>query len=1498
MSSVGAPYEYLERYLGVWTGSELIVVGLGYLRKAARYNPTTDTWAPVSLLGAPSDRYGSSVLWTGAEMIVWGGTFNSTPLNDGVRYNPSTDSWKPLNMQGTPTGRSDHSAVWTGSEMLIWGGQGVGGPLADGARYNPATDSWALLPSAPGVPGRAGHGAVWTGMEMIVWGGANSTSLRDGARYSPNSNSWRPMQSPLRLAPRIRPHVLWTGSGMLAWGASTADPNDVGIYFPASDSWTEYYQPSPLANHSAVWTGSQMLVWGSGVGFTYSLSSDTWAPFSDNGPLSQRTGHTAVWTGTEMIVWGGYQLDFAGRRINLGDGARFNPSTGLWALLPTGGAPSPRSGHSSVWTGTEMIVWGGDQGGARYNPATNSWAPLSSVDAPSGCGCTAVWAGNEMLVWGASNFGGRYNPVLDVWREISPSGAPAPSPDYLVVWTGAEMLVWNPVTSTPGVGAGGRYDPSGNVWRPMPITGGPTGVQRGSTAVWTGSEMIIWGPFYSESSFPTGGGARLNPSFNSWGTVATAGAPIARYTHSSVWTGNEMIIWGGNVYGPLTNSGGRYTPPSVPTATPTVTRTPTPTRTPLLVTATPMATADASGVPWQVSDQPPQVRGRAFSSMIWTGSEFLMWGGYFPGEGPTPIDTYFNDGIRYNPSTNRYSLLPTEGAPSPRAGQSALWTGSEMLIWGGVDADFYLTDGARFDPATNRWQPITQSGAPSARLDQTAVWTGSEMIVWGGSLYQTSLNTGARYDPRTDQWLPVPTVNAPTARTLHSAVWTGAEMLVWGGGAELPSPGAFSDGGRFNPSTGVWTAIPAAAGSSAARLRHTAVWTGSEMYIWGGLAFLNTQSGTFQVALNDGLRYDPISNAYVPVPGAATVTPRAYHAAAWTGMHLIIWGGFVGNGSSARYLADGARYDPATSTWTALSGLGAPDARALFATAWTGTELAIWAGENGISSFNDGSRYLPATDTWVRMASAPPPQTIPAPPYISPVSVWTGREVIVWAHEYCASCENPSIEVGARYSPSTNSWTALPRRGSGASDNQQIAVWTGTEMIVWGTDRQEYSFRPPVGGRYNPTTDRWTPISQLNIPTYRDNAVILWTGTEMIVWGETDSSRVNTGGRYRPSTDTWSTMSTTGAPVATNNMNQGIWTGSELIVWTHSAQESGRYNPSTDTWQPISQVGAPNPRRNASVLWTGAEMIVWGGLADGTTYHYLNDGARYNPETDTWLPMRLNGAPTARADHRAVWLGSEMLILGGENPFGVKQNTAARYNPSTDAWSAMISNELFATKPWVWTGTELLWRTTTPPEQIWRYRPLAQSPLTATITPSLTPPSSSTPTVTRTTTVTPTPQPQLRGAIDMPVRATAPNARLVVELSVMLTGTGSSTGSYQYGAVTNQFGRFTVAPVPTGSFDVRVKFAQSVSREVKGVTVAPGSQPQLEFGALTFGDANNDDRVSAGDFTELKTQFGVDTSCATVMPVATPCADFDASGRVTASDFTILKQSFGVTGPN
>lgn len=107
-----------------------------------------------------------------------------------------------------------------------------------------------------------------------------------------------------------------------------------------------------------------------------------------------------------------------------------------------------------------------------------------------------------------------------------------------------------------------------------------------------------------------------------------------------------------------------------------------------------------------------------------------------------------------------------------------------------------IAGGCLYDNWTT--SPGLSSTTPRARDFHTAVWTGSEMIVWGGFDVDsaTSFNTGGRYTPATDTWVATSTVGAPSDRSLHTAVWTGSQMIVWGG---LGSRGILNTGGRYTP---------------------------------------------------------------------------------------------------------------------------------------------------------------------------------------------------------------------------------------------------------------------------------------------------------------------------------------------------------------------------------------------------------------------------------------------------------------------------------------------------------------------------------------------------------------------------------------------------------------------------------------------------------------------------------------------------------------------------
>ena len=58
--------------------------------------------------------------------------------------------------------------------------------------------------------------------------------------------------------------------------------------------------------------------------------------------------------------------------------------------------------------------------------------------------------------------------------------------------------------------------------------------------------MIVWGGRSEIDSVVYDDGFRYDPANDAWTPIAREGAPAARWAHSVVWTGSEMIVWAGH----------------------------------------------------------------------------------------------------------------------------------------------------------------------------------------------------------------------------------------------------------------------------------------------------------------------------------------------------------------------------------------------------------------------------------------------------------------------------------------------------------------------------------------------------------------------------------------------------------------------------------------------------------------------------------------------------------------------------------------------------------------------------------------------------------------------------------------------------------------------------------------------------------------------------------------------------------------------------------------
>jgi N-acetylneuraminic acid mutarotase len=347
-------------------------------------------------------------------------------------------------------------------------------------------------------------------------------------------------------------------------------------------------------------------------------------------------------------------------------------------------------------------------------------------------------------------------------------------------------------------------------------------------------------------------------------------------------------------------------------------------------------------------------------SAVWTGTHMIVWGRDEP-DGETGV------GGRYDPATNSWSPVSIRNAPTSRYAHVAVWTGRQMLVWGGSDdkRTSYVNTGGRYDPLYDTWTPMSVVDAPTRRYYPTAVWTGKEMLVWGGYDLRTLFDSGGRYDPATDTWRPMSATLAPQGRWFHTAVWTGARMIVWGGYGGYPT--LLGSGGSYDPATDTWSRI-SSRGAPTARKHHVALWTGDRMILWGGAT---EEIGTNPPA-NDGGLYDPATDSWKPMSLVRAPEGRAGPIAVWTGSQMLIWGGH-GGARPGGPLESGARYSPAKDSWAPLTHDGEPPGRTQATGVWIGDGMLIWGGSRLQNSRLDTSRrdYTPSAFGGFYRASAP-----------------------------------------------------------------------------------------------------------------------------------------------------------------------------------------------------------------------------------------------------------------------------------------------------------------------------------------------------------------------------------------------------------------------------------------------------------------------------------------------------------------------------------------------
>jgi hypothetical protein len=367
----------------------VLVVGLLAPSSSAVTNRSTATstspaprWRPLA--SAPIDgRLSAGTVWTGDEMIVWGG-FTRGPRGrfevnrDGAAYDPTTDGWRRIaNAPAGVRGGGGSAAAWTGELAIFWAGNSPDGP-ARGAVYDPAGNAWRKLPEGPLGP-RESYVSAWTGHELLIVGGTSGDGFAApvAAAVTPDGR-WRLLPALNALEALIPSGVIWDGERAFITGlwfhcpelGSTCTDAEwlVLTYDPATDAVETLDPPVSVALRVVGWTGSEVAFVTSGTRsriFLYDPATEVWRS-GGRGPCALARGGQLAWLGDRLVQ------ACEGRRLQ-----RYDVGRDTWSVIHAGDSPFNRfTGSAIAWTGKRLIAWSG-VAFRRFNPTPNVGARIT-----------------------------------------------------------------------------------------------------------------------------------------------------------------------------------------------------------------------------------------------------------------------------------------------------------------------------------------------------------------------------------------------------------------------------------------------------------------------------------------------------------------------------------------------------------------------------------------------------------------------------------------------------------------------------------------------------------------------------------------------------------------------------------------------------------------------------------------------------------------------------------------------------------------------------------------------------------------------------------------------------------------------------------------------------------------------------------------------------------------------------------------------------------------
>jgi hypothetical protein len=348
------------------------------------------------------------------------------------------------------------------------------------------------------------------------------------------------------------------------------------------------------------------------------------------------------------------------------------------------------------------------------------------------------------------------SPAEGFWEPL-PEAPIEPRFQQGAVWTGQEMIVLGGYGEDDAVHDAAAYTPATGAWRE--VADPPDGFGGSPIAAWTGEEVVAFGCAVDDGDCSTPIGAAYDPAADDWRTIVDPPSDIGPLTTAPAhvsWTGEDLLVVS-SITGETVDE------------------------------STNAALYDPASDTWTSLPEAPELV-PIFADAFWTGREMILIGSE-NGSGlaaPSRIVA-----LALDPEARSWRTLP-EPPIGPRSHMLAAWTGTELVIGGGIRPDGQRTadrtDAVAWDPATDRWRALPDAPvafAGSERYPDAVV--GDQVVA-----FDTADPEGRPLllDVDAGTWTLGPPIDIPERRADNElpgrdevpAVSTGDAILVWGGG--------------------------------------------------------------------------------------------------------------------------------------------------------------------------------------------------------------------------------------------------------------------------------------------------------------------------------------------------------------------------------------------------------------------------------------------------------------------------------------------------------------------------------------------------------------------------------------------------------------------------------------------------------------------------------------------------------------------------------------------